>query len=407
MVDVSACLDHRGDVDRAHRPDASAHVEYKPLSANRIRSFAPPARQPRDRLLLPSRLAVARALAEGRPIAPIARANEASLSHGWGKDLRFSSGEISPEPAAEELPRAPAVVIRRVLVRRVQMTQATSFQQEAEKVGAYAPQHPSTTRCESEETRTSEEETASTKSSDDDASAGCSMPSRGAEPRQAMPEVLPGEPIAFDARGQPIILRHVDAAGQSRHIVCNEDGSLHTFGERTVESILNSEEERTRRWLEGLSDRDLRGLVHELGQRLLQSSQLYQRQQGVLESLSSTAGYSFFGLSADCTEKELDNAYRRMAKTMHPDKNGGTVHAKQRFQNMKERYEALKEMRAGGKEPPPPEDEQPRSGDTDGRIEFDPADRRSLDATVWKMVRQLRTLTQGLKEVAQKIGRRS
>ncbi|CAJ1389143.1 unnamed protein product [Effrenium voratum] len=170
MVDVSACLDHRGDVDRAHRPDASAHVEYKPLSANRIRSFAPPARQPR-----------------GRPIAPIARANEASLSHGWGKDLRFSSGEISPEPAAEELPRAPAVVIRRVLVRRVQMTQATSFQQEAEKVGAYAPQHPSTTRCESEETRThSEEETASTKSSDDDASAGCSMPSRGAEPRQAV-----------------------------------------------------------------------------------------------------------------------------------------------------------------------------------------------------------------------------
>lgn len=34
--------------------------------------------------------------------------------------------------------------------------------------------------------------------------------------------------------------------------------------------------------------------------------------------------------------------YRKLAKKMHPDKNGGTESAKNRFQAMKERYEALK-----------------------------------------------------------------
>eukprot|EP00913_Durusdinium_trenchii_P013647 g12814.t1 len=88
------------------------------------------------------------------------------------------------------------------------------------------------------------------------------------------------EPIAFDERGQPIILRSVDAqSGQTRHVVLNEDGTLNTFGERTVDSLLTCTETDARLWIERLSQRDLRGLVHELGQRLLRSSQLYQQQQ--------------------------------------------------------------------------------------------------------------------------------
>eukprot|EP00438_Fugacium_kawagutii_P002789 Skav203199 [mRNA] locus=scaffold2115:216931:232192:+ [translate_table: standard] len=87
------------------------------------------------------------------------------------------------------------------------------------------------------------------------------------------------EPIAFDEQGRPIIIRSVDESGQTRHLVCNEDGKVHTFGERTVDSLLGSEEDLARKWVEGLSHRDMRGLVHELGQRLLRSSQLYQQQQ--------------------------------------------------------------------------------------------------------------------------------
>merc|ERR1719281_1042373 len=55
--------------------------------------------------------------------------------------------------------------------------------------------------------------------------------------------------------------------------------------------------------------------------------------------------YHYFGLTADASDKDLDNAYRKLAKQMHPDKNGGTDAAKKRFQQMKERYEAIKKKR--------------------------------------------------------------
>merc|ERR1712194_648819 len=52
--------------------------------------------------------------------------------------------------------------------------------------------------------------------------------------------------------------------------------------------------------------------------------------------------YQYFGLEADASERDIDNAYRKLARKMHPDKNGGTEEAKKKFQDMKERYEALK-----------------------------------------------------------------
>merc|ERR1712217_331561 len=67
---------------------------------------------------------------------------------------------------------------------------------------------------------------------------------------------------------------------------------------------------------------------------------------GELEHLSDSANYEYFGLSPSATERDLDNAYRQLAKKMHPDKNGGTEEAKMRFQAMKERYEALKAKRS-------------------------------------------------------------
>merc|ERR1712032_985055 len=50
-------------------------------------------------------------------------------------------------------------------------------------------------------------------------------------------------------------------------------------------------------------------------------------------------------------EKDLDNAYRKLAKQMHPDKNGSTESAKKQFQQMKDRYEAIKKRRNPGQQP--------------------------------------------------------
>jgi len=214
-----------------------------------------------------------------------------------------------------------------------------------------------------------------------------------------------------------MILRQVDEAGCTRHIVCHEDGSVRAFGGSTIDSLFSSAEEDSQNWLNTLADRDLRGLTHELGRRLVVCSQQYQHYQEKLLRLAESADLNFFGLDPSATEKDLDNAYRRLAKKMHPDKNGGNEHAKERFQKMRERYEALKARRFGTNEADKPaKDEEEKDGKQEkdgkdekgtdnGRIEFDPTDRKSLDKTLWKMLGQFRTLNQGLKDVMRRLGK--
>merc|ERR1712032_179904 len=79
-----------------------------------------------------------------------------------------------------------------------------------------------------------------------------------------------------------------------------------------------------------------------VGQRLVEGSKTYHDGLADLEKLYDQLNYLYFGLTSGSTEKDLDIAYRKLARKMHPDKNGGTEEAKRKFQNMKERYEALK-----------------------------------------------------------------
>merc|ERR1712061_338345 len=81
---------------------------------------------------------------------------------------------------------------------------------------------------------------------------------------------------------------------------------------------------------------------------------------------------AFFGLAEDCSEKELDNAYRKFARSMHPDKNGGTEEAKEKFQQMKERYGSLKSKR-GEAEDTSPKEGQPDEGQDTAEADDSPA----------------------------------
>jgi curved DNA-binding protein CbpA len=138
----------------------------------------------------------------------------------------------------------------------------------------------------------------------------------------------------------------------------SDDGSTRAFGQNTVASLTSSNASDAAAWAGRLTNQQLRGLVHEVGQRLLEGSQLYHARLAQLERIGEDANYRFFGLQPGASEKDLDNAYRRLARQWHPDKNGGTEEAKQRFQNMKERYEALKKRR---------EEAQAAQGDSGGR----------------------------------------
>jgi len=95
--------------------------------------------------------------------------------------------------------------------------------------------------------------------------------------------------------------------------------------------MIVSPEGDTNMWLASLPQLQLHALAHELGRRLVETSQVYQARKTDLEQRTTNVDNIFFGLGEHATERDLENAYRRLARQMHPDKNGGTEEAKQQF----------------------------------------------------------------------------
>jgi len=219
--------------------------------------------------------------------------------------------------------------------------------------------------------------------------------------------------------------------------VLNEDGTTCTFGKNTLASLLSSDENDSATWIGTLTTLETRGLVHEIGQVLLSTSSVYQFHLNRWNALGEKANYAFFGLDEDATDADLDKAYKKMAMRMHPDKNGGTEEAKEKFQQMKEKYEALKERRKneeGGPEDKrrkgsktsesdddtekvedgsdkeerrkeaydEDEDASPKERDS-GRISYDPTDAKSLSDTAMDMLQRLKAIEGSLTTVLSKL----
>lgn len=220
--------------------------------------------------------------------------------------------------------------------------------------------------------------------------------------------LLPGEAVAYNDHGQPIISRQVDPeTGNGSTMVLNEDGTCDVFGKQTITSLLSATQDEANDWFGALTDYQLRGLVHELGQRLIQASAVYQSHLKRYEGVSEKTNLEFFGLGPDATDRDLDVAYRQLSKKMHPDKNGGTEESKRRFQEMKTRYEELKKKRGTADDAEKEEKKKDKGKDdeSDRTIEFDPNSRTCLNETANKMLTQLSTLDTGLENLLHELRR--
>ena len=70
--------------------------------------------------------------------------------------------------------------------------------------------------------------------------------------------------------------------------------------------------------------------------------------------------YRTLGVEPTASAEELHDAYRRLVKLHHPDRNGGSAEATRRFQEIQSAYEEIGRLRAArpaGTQPRPPADE--------------------------------------------------
>jgi hypothetical protein len=78
--------------------------------------------------------------------------------------------------------------------------------------------------------------------------------------------------------------------------------------------------------------------------------------------------YRVLGLGPGASSEQLHDAYRRLVKLHHPDRNGGSAESTRRFQDIQAAYEEIGRMRAersGPATPPPP----PRDESVESRID--------------------------------------
>jgi len=208
---------------------------------------------------------------------------------------------------------------------------------------------------------------------------------------------------------------------KKQSITRDKNGRIKSIDDESISAFFD--EAIMRKWIASLRKCHLKGFDQEIRHRLssiwTEYSEIKEKHDDYLEN----ADYIFFGLDKDtATLKDLERAFHRLARLMHPDKNGGSEEAKRRFQEMKERYEALKEMikSKGGKVSKEEEQKElldegqeynsDSESDGTGLQEEHPEpeqepdlDRDAIEARIWKLLDTAKTMQRQMKKWKQQL----
>jgi len=142
---------------------------------------------------------------------------------------------------------------------------------------------------------------------------------------------------------------------------------IRAFDGDCTDFLLTAEADALRTWLDGVSNDMLPGLLTLLQHEVSSRHEILGELQKEKESYHGIDDYAYFGLSEESTDKDIDRAYRKSARELHPDKGGDQAE----FDEMRKRYEQLKSNRGG-------EGEKKKEVSEGDPLSWDPADRASM-----------------------------
>lgn len=125
------------------------------------------------------------------------------------------------------------------------------------------------------------------------------------------------------------------------------DGKRWRFDQRCVEFELTCDDSNSlKAWLDGILDEQLPGLLTLLAGEVGTRGDKLKTLERDRDAQRGTEDYDFFGLDgAECTDKDIERAYRKKSTQLHPDKGGD----ERSFAAMRDKYDQLKKLRADGK----------------------------------------------------------
>lgn len=173
--------------------------------------------------------------------------------------------------------------------------------------------------------------------------------------------------------------------GETAVAVERADGKRWRFLRNSIDFELECSADALQQWLDGLVSEQLPGLLTLLANEVNTRGETLKAKEMERNSLRGSEDYEFFGLDGqNCTDKDIERAYRKKSTKLHPDKGGD----EESFNHMREKYEQLKSLRG---------EKQKKEGG--GSIKWDARSRESMLHAHGELREQLVWITRHINEV--------
>ncbi|CAJ1343216.1 unnamed protein product [Effrenium voratum] len=177
--------------------------------------------------------------------------------------------------------------------------------------------------------------------------------------------------------------------GETAVAVQRADGKRWRFQRNSIDFELTCSADSLQKWLDGMLSEQLPGLLTLLVHEVQTRGEALKSAEKERDELRGSEDYEFFGLdSQNCSDKDIEKAYRKKSTQLHPDKGGD----EESFNHMREKYEQLKSLRK--------ENKRKEGG---GSIKWDARSRESMLGAHGELREQLVWITRHLTDVEEEL----